>query len=158
MDQSYKRYIGVKLIEAYPCSKWDEKLNADREGYNVKYPDGYESWSPKEAFENAYLGLDTNGIVITPGVVQKLVSTVDVTRIDPKTTLVKSELVTGFMQYETSSCVDPVNYSEEIGKTMAMKKVENQLWFALGFVLQWAAYGLKHNPKKENSDVQTTQA
>lgn len=26
----------------------------DQEGYIVKYPDGYISWSPKEVFEEAY--------------------------------------------------------------------------------------------------------
>ena len=27
-------------------------------GYKVKYKDGYESWSPKEVFEEAYRELD----------------------------------------------------------------------------------------------------
>lgn len=29
-----------------------------REGYVVRYADGYESWSPKEAFEEAYRACD----------------------------------------------------------------------------------------------------
>lgn len=43
-----KRYIGTKIIEAEPAKK------GDADGYFVKYPDGYTSWSPKEAFEEAY--------------------------------------------------------------------------------------------------------
>ena len=43
-----RSYIGTKRIEAEP--------EADRldEGYKVVYPDGYESWSPKATFEEAY--------------------------------------------------------------------------------------------------------
>ena len=43
-----KQYIGTKIIEAEPFD----------EGYRVKYPDGYTSWLPKAAFENAYHSLD----------------------------------------------------------------------------------------------------
>lgn len=42
-----------------------------------------------------------------------------------------------------SSCVDPKNYSKELGKQYAMEEVVNDLWAHLGFVLQWAKYGLK---------------
>lgn len=43
-----KEYIGTKCIEAEP-----EQKNGE-DGYKVVYEDGYESWSPKEAFEKAY--------------------------------------------------------------------------------------------------------
>jgi len=58
-------YVGVKQIEARPLNLGDyndyrgwtipEDENPNREGYLVRYPDGYESWSPKEAFDKAYL-------------------------------------------------------------------------------------------------------
>jgi hypothetical protein len=44
-------YIGLKQIVAWEQSKEGE------EGYAVKYPDGYISWSPKDVFEAAYLHL-----------------------------------------------------------------------------------------------------
>lgn len=61
-------YIGVKLISAEPafrhqCTTTDSEEGI--EGYKVLYhqPDGstYESWSPKEVFEEAYteVSLDT---------------------------------------------------------------------------------------------------
>lgn len=71
-----KNYIGVKIIKAQPgtmaeaqamkngCSREvQEKLAqkadpANQEGYIVKYPDGYISWSPKDVFEKAYRELD----------------------------------------------------------------------------------------------------
>ena len=59
-----QKFIGTKLIEATPMSRgvyneyrgWQAPVdeNPKDEGYLVKYPDGYESWSPKETFEAAY--------------------------------------------------------------------------------------------------------
>ena len=51
-----QKYIGTKIIEAEPCKAWkDTKLHkAGEDGYTVRYPDGYESWSPKDVFEEAY--------------------------------------------------------------------------------------------------------
>ena len=43
-----KRYIGTKTIHAEPAS------GPSGDGYNVTYADGYKSWSPKAAFEEAY--------------------------------------------------------------------------------------------------------
>ena len=59
-----ERYIGTKIIEARPMTlgeyneyrDWEIPADADpsRKGYLVVYPDGYESWSPKDQFEEAY--------------------------------------------------------------------------------------------------------
>lgn len=43
-----KDYIGTKVVQAEPAEK------DGREGYKVVYADGYESWSPKDTFEEAY--------------------------------------------------------------------------------------------------------
>ena len=58
------KYIGTKMIEARPMDRGEynkyrgwtipEGENADDEGYLVRYQDGYESWSPKRQFEEAY--------------------------------------------------------------------------------------------------------
>lgn len=42
------KYIGTKEVTAEPM-QMDGK-----DGYKVKYSDGYESWSPNEAFEACY--------------------------------------------------------------------------------------------------------
>lgn len=60
-----KVYIGCKIIEAEPMNDvkafveigraaddMDEKK--PRPGYLVTYPGGYQSWSPKAVFEQAY--------------------------------------------------------------------------------------------------------
>jgi len=56
-----KTYIGCKIIQGEPMShndflvkvKGKRQIAVDEPGYKVVYPDGYESWSPKEVFENA---------------------------------------------------------------------------------------------------------
>ena len=64
-----KKYIGVKIIEAVPairkgCRVYEKdqpipkSMAPDEEGYKVCYPDGYESWSPKAVFEEAYRPID----------------------------------------------------------------------------------------------------
>lgn len=45
-----KYYIGSKIIKGSPMKGPESNM----EGYKVIYPDGYISWSPKDAFENAY--------------------------------------------------------------------------------------------------------
>jgi len=56
-----KTYIGCKIINAEPMShngflysQSKDSVDEDESGYKVVYPDGYESWSPKEVFESAY--------------------------------------------------------------------------------------------------------
>ena len=49
-----RQYIGTKIILAAP----ENHSESGREGYFVRYADGYESWSPKEAFEDAYRPCD----------------------------------------------------------------------------------------------------
>jgi len=65
MDEvTLSNYIGVKLLKAksmtrlvyntYRGWKMPNDENPDDDGYLVVYPDGYESWSPKPQFEEAY--------------------------------------------------------------------------------------------------------
>lgn len=65
-----EQYIGTKLIEAEPayrCTDGSGKVvitphpeeafpnyPSIEDGYRVRYPDGYVSWSPKAVFEEAY--------------------------------------------------------------------------------------------------------
>jgi hypothetical protein len=48
---SYKKYIGTKVVDAMP------EIKDGMVGYSVKYKDGYISWSPANAFEEAYTEL-----------------------------------------------------------------------------------------------------
>ena len=70
-----KQYIGTKLVAAEPAERITnpaghvsyrkEGTNGPTEtgskieaGYRVRYADGYESWSPREVFEEAYREVD----------------------------------------------------------------------------------------------------
>lgn len=64
-----KQYIGTKLIEAAPAIRKGGKvyektqpiprsMEPEEDGYKVRYPDGYESFSPKKVFEEAYRPTD----------------------------------------------------------------------------------------------------
>lgn len=75
-----QKYIGVKEVQAEPMMLGDfietrgrnpytnskEVHYVDEQGYLVKYADGYESWSPKDVFEDAYLRVDFDTAVETP--------------------------------------------------------------------------------------------
>lgn len=132
-----KHYIGVKIIEAEPATK------NSREGYKVKYPDGYESWSPKEQFERAYYPMGEDSSKITDAMVKGFIKLLESEKLDDKTTMVKGELLTGFTQYEVSSCVDPKNYDPLIGADICVGRIKDTVWKCLGFVLQWGRFGLK---------------
>ena len=64
-----QQYIGTKIVEAAPAVKKGGKvydltwpiprsMEPEEPGYRVRYPDGYESWSPKDVFEEAYRPTD----------------------------------------------------------------------------------------------------
>lgn len=42
-----------------------------------------------------------------------------------------------------AACVKPENFDLKVGATYAQIKAEDKIWEGLGFVLQWAKYGLK---------------
>lgn len=136
-------YIGVKQVFAYP-----EENTKGQPGYHVVYrygqPDAYHSWSPKEEFEKFYLpmgeGAEPTRIneVMAAGFLSDMG-----TDTKGKTTIVHARLRNGFEIVESSACVDPANYSEEVGKLNCLVKVKNQTWNLLGFVLQWARNGVR---------------
>lgn len=143
-----KSYLGVKLIRAEP-----QERNG-YPGYKVVYTnlDGseYVSWSPADVFEAAYLPLE-NPTMITQTEVDAFLLPAEDSRIDAKTTLVRMDTITGFVQHEVSSCVDPANYDHALGVELASKRIKSRVWPMLGFVLQWGRYGL-------NTTAKTTKA
>lgn len=49
-----QKYIGTKVIHAEPSYSTSDNPPLGAHGYKVMYSDGYISWSPKQAFEDAY--------------------------------------------------------------------------------------------------------
>lgn len=153
-----KKYIGTKLIEAKPMTRgeyneyrgWtippDE--NPEDPGYLVKYSDSYESWSPKDVFDSAYIQVDDNkelpsGVSIGPKMVDEFISYTETITLGDRTTVVRCVLRNGFEIVESSSCVDPKNYSEEYGAKICMERIKNKIWELLGFLLQTAWHGIR---------------
>lgn len=153
-----KKYIGTKLIEAKPMTRgeynkyrgWQIPANENREdeGYLVRYSDSYVSWSPKEVFETAYLQVDDNkdlpsGVSIGQKMVDEFISYSETTTMGDRTTVVRCVLRNGFEIVESSSCVDPKNYSEKMGEEICMGKIKDKIWELLGFLLQTAWHGIR---------------
>ena len=61
-----KRYVGMKIIRACLMGKREAQAHttnkvmtdSNERGYLVEYKDGYVSWSPTAAFEDAYKEID----------------------------------------------------------------------------------------------------
>ena len=154
-----KTYIGTKIIEAIPAIRTGGKvydaneliprsMELVEEGYKVRYQDGYESFSPKDVFERAYLELTVNPELRTkkPSISQKMVDDFivakEVSTLGDKVTVVRATLRNGFELVESSACVSPENYDEKLGAEICMEKIKDKVWFLLGFLLQTGVNGL----------------
>ena len=148
------KYIGFKAIEAkkMTADEWyvyktglslnKEIKTEEKNGYLVKYSDNYESWSPADVFEKAYMQVSEKN-TITQDIVDKFIKDVKISTIGEKTTMVVATLVNGFEIIETSSCVDKSNYNEQLGAEICIERIKNKVWELLGFLLQTAINGIK---------------
>lgn len=55
---------------------------------------------------------------------------------DKPVTFVEVRMKNGFTVRETTTCVNPANYNEEIGKEICLKRIEDKIWLLLGYALQ----------------------
>jgi hypothetical protein len=151
------KFIRCHLVEAKPMTRgaynkkrgWTVPANENPKdkGYIVKYPDGYVSWCPKAQFEAQGFPIE-NGTTISEKDVLNFVnlgyngvSTIKARGGKP-VTVMEREYPTGFTAFETATCVDPANYSEEIGASICSQRLNTKLWGFLGFMLQWATHGI----------------
>lgn len=151
-DQGY--YLGVKLIKArkawringsaivYDMNRMVQHDDVVDEGYEVEYPDGYKSFSPKDVFEKAYY------MILSPNKIQEgdvlnFMKEGYSLRLGEKTTVVCDTTLTGFDTVGIAACVDPSTYNHDMGCGVARRDIKDKIWGHLGFVLQWAINGLK---------------
>ena len=162
------KYIGTKLIEAEPAVRaFGQVYTTERpelrpgeyeDGYMVRYPDGYESWSPKDVFEKAYLKMTVNPHLKTdkPSISQEMVDDFivarEVTTMGDKCTVVRVVLRNGFEIVESSACVSAENYDEKLGADICMEKIKDKVWFLLGFLLQTAVNGVDGSGEKGETE------
>ena len=53
---------------------------------------------------------------------------INVKTVFGKCTIVAVQLKNGFVLVESSSCVDPMNYSEAMGMAICIDRIKNKLW------------------------------
>lgn len=146
------KYIGFKMIQAEPMTDFGFNVlqkggiakdfcGVQAEGYKVVYPDGYTSWSPKAAFEKAHMRVGDNN-TITQELVDGFIESYEVVTQQNKITIVTATLVNNFTIVESSGCVDPANYDEDLGVQICKHKIKDKVWFLLGFLLQTAKDGI----------------
>ena len=147
--------IGIKMVDLQPMTAREAndkghkigEHSFETEGYEVTYPDGYKSWSPKEVADAAYFPIkDENGDTIKPQDIDNLIVDCYSVKVGTKNTNTTVVTRTGFEVHGQSGCVKAENFDLAIGEQYAKPKALDQLWFAMGFVLQWAKYGLKQKP------------
>lgn len=147
--------IGIKMVDLQPMTAREAndkgykigEHSFETEGYEVTYPNGYKSWSPKEVADAAYFAIDDeNGQMIKSTDIERFIAAEDAEKLGTKTTIVSIRTLTGFESHGLSSCVDPSRYDINIGKKFAKEKAVDAIWAGLGFVLQWAKFGLKQKP------------
>ena len=174
-----KKYIGTKLVRASKAYRIGGKIYDNEhdeikkvvlaegeqaeKGYKVTYADGYESFSPADVFERAYLPIECDeqtALSVTQKMVDDFIVDITTDTMGQKTTIVKAKLANGLELVESSSCVMPENYDEELGREICVKKIKEQVWYLLGFLLQTAIFGIKgklSNPEPEK-DAETEKA
>lgn len=151
-----QKFISVKITEG--CEMTAGEFNSrnpegncknrdpEEDGYMIKYleGDGYESWCPKDIHESRNFPMNgSDGTTVSQHMVSHFIGEKKVSKVDDKTSMVIAETLTGFRQYEVSSCIDPKNFDMDIGEKIATKKIEDTLWQCLGFLVQWGRFGLK---------------
>lgn len=99
----------------------------------------WAEWKVLEAAPNPKLTQAFIGAIVAA-------STVEIIKIGPKTTVVQLTLPNGFAITESSSCVDPANYNEDLGLEYAMKRIEPKIWELYGFHLQQTRAGWMGGP------------
>lgn len=163
------KFIGVKLVDAVVMTAGEARAKGYRvnqdcidetHGYEVTYEGGYKSWSPADVFEKAYYKLaDVDGNSITYKDVKGFVKQIDNVKVGTKTTNTTLTCLTGFEVHGQSSCVRAEDFDINVGFNYAQIKAEDKIWEGLGFVLQWAKYGLNKNNNQtpiEDDDITAT--
>lgn len=73
---------------------------------------------------------------VTQEQVDAAIKSVQVQKMGQKTCVVVATLQNGYEILAHSSCVDPNNYDEDVGASLAMHKIKDKIWELLGFELQ----------------------
>jgi hypothetical protein len=125
-----KKYIGTKIISAEPFVK------DGKDGYTVVYKDGYISWSPKEAFEEAYEAIDDIPNSLDIGYLESVIANIAFKEVEgTTTTLCILTLKNGYTVIGKSACIDKAAFNAEIGRDIAYGDAFEKIWELEGYRL-----------------------
>lgn len=83
------------------------------------------------------------GDVLKENDIKRFIKGIENVKVGTKTTNTTLTCLTGFEVHGQAACVKPENFDLNVGSNYARIKAEDKIWEGLGFVLQWAKYGLK---------------
>lgn len=135
-------YINCELVKA------ENVPPGQQYGYAVSHEDGTRSHAEAEHFEKFFIQVDPNPeltkseISVSQKMVDEFIAYDEVKTMGAATTVVRCVLRNGFVIVESSSCVDPANYSEEMGAEICRERIKNKIWELLGFLLATAKNGI----------------
>lgn len=94
---------------------------------------------------------DEDKLVLVEDTEYKEFQAIDVEPVDNRFVIITTTIttnttltcLTGFEVHGQAACVKPENFDLNVGSNYARIKAEDKIWEGLGFVLQWAKYGLK---------------
>lgn len=135
--------------------EWLARHNPRAGGYFVQYEDGYQSYSPAEAFRNGYTELREGAaaseglLALVFGFGEALPQKVDrewlrgqirncafEVRGDGRTTLCELTLFNGATYRGESSCAVEAEFNARLGEDKAYEKALDSVWSAYGFLLR----------------------
>lgn len=121
-----------------------ETLKTCDEKSEVKVEHWNSTVSPIEEFEKAYYKLeDPAGDILKENDIKRFIKGIENVKVGTKTTNTTLTCLTGFEVHGQAACVKSENFDLNVGSNYARIKAEDKIWEGLGFVLQWAKYGLK---------------
>lgn len=147
-----REYISVKSVQA-----WTE-VRDGKEGYAVLYPDGYRSWSPKEAFERSSLMIGrsepgTAGIFPLPIIAEQLIAKSENVASGRKSMSGITTLTTGHEINTNASCVFPEQFVNSAGEEHCKSKARGEIINRIAFIIDWARNSLKFVEKDPPRDL-----
>ena len=110
-------------------------------GKVVKLPTGLEFFCSDEFFKKNFIIINDNDSLPEESI-DAFIKNITFQKLGEKTLLAHATLVNGFEIVEASSCVNPDNYDEEIGKSICLDKIRSKVWQLLGFLLQTGVGGV----------------
>ena len=154
------------------CEGWADRFKGDENdlGYWVRYADGYQSWSPSEAFEGGYTrelseeeeieleiqAKDLNAPRLTP---KKIDETIlgEQYHVFPETTVTVCCLTlrNGFCVIGKSAAASPENFNVDIGMKVARQNARREIWELEGYLLRHQLHQIDIIRKMEAAEAST---